>query len=40
MTKQMLRGLRVETKEEVENQIYKSFDEINVVPVVYNWGGI
>ena len=38
MTKQMLRGIRVTSKQELEERIYKYFDEINVEPVVYHWG--
>ena len=38
MTKQMLRGIRVSTKLELEERIYKYFDEINEDPVVYHWG--
>ncbi len=37
MTKQMLKGLRVKTKEELEQRIYTYFDEINAEPVVYHW---
>lgn len=37
MTRQMLRGIRVESKEELVSRIYKYFDEINEVPVVYHW---
>lgn len=37
MTKQMLRGIRVNSKEELEKRIYKYFDEINAEPVVYHW---
>lgn len=37
MTKQMLRGIRVDSKEELENRIYKYFDEINEEPVIYHW---
>ena len=37
MTKQMLKGIRVETKEELERRIYLYFDEINREPVVYHW---
>lgn len=37
MTKQMLRGIRVESKEELVTRIYKYFDEINETPVVYHW---
>ena len=38
MTKQMLRGIRVNSKSELEERIYKYFDEINEDPVVYHWG--
>lgn len=37
MTKQMLRGIRVKTKEELITRIYKYFDEINETPIVYHW---
>ena len=37
MTKQMLGGIRVETKKELEDRIYKYFDEINKEPVPYKW---
>lgn len=37
MTRQMLRGIRVESKEELISRIYKYFDEVNDVPVVYHW---
>lgn len=37
MTKQMLKGIRVETKEELERRIYLYFDEVNQEPVVYHW---
>lgn len=37
MTKQMLRGIRVKTKDELVSRIYKYFDEINETPVVYHW---
>lgn len=37
MTKQMLRGIRVKSKEELEQRIYQYFDEINADPVVYRW---
>ena len=37
MTKQMLRGIRVESKEELEHRIYLYFEEINREPVVYHW---
>ena len=37
MTKQMLRGIRVNTKQELEERIYQYFEEINREPVVYHW---
>ena len=37
MSHQMLRGIRVESKEELSDRIYKYFDEINKVPVVHHW---
>lgn len=37
MTKQMLKGIRVNTKQELEDRIYKYFDEVNTDPVVYHW---
>lgn len=37
MTRQMLRGIRVDSKEELTERIYKYFDEVNAVPVVYHW---
>ena len=37
MTRQMLRGIRVNTKEELEERIYKYFDEVNREPVIYRW---
>lgn len=37
MTKQMLKNIRVKTKEELITRIYKYFDEINETPVVYHW---
>ena len=37
MTKQMLRGIRVNTKQELAERIYKYFDEVNREPVVYHW---
>ena len=37
MTHQMLRGIRVESKEELAEHIYKYFYEINKVPVVHRW---
>ena len=37
MTKQMLRGIRVKSKQELIDRIYQYFDEINKEPVVYHW---
>lgn len=37
MTRQMLKGIRVKSKEELEQRIYKYFEEINAEPVVYHW---
>ena len=37
MTKQMLRGIRVNSKEELAERIYLYFDEVNAEPVVYHW---
>lgn len=37
MTKQMLRGIRVNTKEELTERIYMYFDEVNRDPVIYHW---
>lgn len=37
MTKQMLKGIRVNTKAELSQRIYLYFDEINADPVVYHW---
>ena len=37
MTKQMLRGIRVKSKEELVSRIYQYFEEINKEPVVYHW---
>lgn len=37
MTKQMLRGIRVKSKEELKERIYLYFDEINEEPVVFHW---
>ena len=37
LTKQMLNGIRVSSKEELEERIYRYFDEINKVPVPYHW---
>lgn len=37
MTHQMLRGIRVQSKEELSARIYKYFDEVNETPVVHHW---
>ncbi|MCI5712430.1 MAG: IS630 family transposase [Lachnospiraceae bacterium] len=37
MTRQMLRGIRVSSKQELVNRIYQYFDEVNENPVVYHW---
>jgi len=37
MTRQMLRGIRVSSKEELAVRIYQYFDEINAEPVVFRW---
>lgn len=37
LTKQMLNGIRVSSKEELESRIYQYFAEINEVPVSYHW---
>ncbi len=37
LTKQMLSGIRVTSKEELEERIYQYFTEINKVPVPYHW---
>jgi len=37
MTRQMLTGIRVDSKEELSERIYKYFEEINAVPVPYKW---
>lgn len=37
MTRQMLRGIRVKSKEELINRMYKYFDEANEEPVIFHW---
>lgn len=37
MTKQMLKGIRVKSRQELEDRIYQYFDEINKEPVVFHW---
>lgn len=37
MTRQMLRGIRVKSKEELVNRMYKYFDEVNEEPIIFHW---
>lgn len=37
MARQMLRGIRVSSKQELVDRIYKYFDEVNETPIVYHW---
>ena len=37
LTRQSLKGIRVKTKEELEERIYKYFEEVNADPEVYHW---
>ena len=37
LTRQSLKGIRVKTKEELVERIYKYFEEVNADPVVYRW---
>ena len=37
MTRQMLRGIRVKSKVELTNRIYRYFAEINEEPIVFHW---
>jgi transposase len=37
MTRQTLGGIRVESKEELKERIYRYFEEVNREPVVYRW---
>ena len=37
MTHQMLRGIRVKSRQELSERIYKYFDEVNKVPIVHRW---
>ena len=37
MTRQMLRGIRVKTKDELTQRIYQYFNEANEEPVVFHW---
>ena len=33
----MLRGIRVDSKQELIDRIYQYFDEVNKEPVIYHW---
>ena len=37
LTRQMLKGIRVKTKDELVERIYRYFDEVNEDPIVYHW---
>lgn len=37
LTKQMLKGIRVNSKEELKSRIYQYFEEVNQEPVIYHW---
>jgi hypothetical protein len=37
MARVFLRGIRVKTKDELVQRIYKYFEEVNSEPVVYRW---
>ena len=37
MTKQMLKGIRVKSREELVQRIYTYFDEIKAEPIVFHW---
>ena len=37
MTKQMLKGIRVKSKDELAHRIYLYFEEVNREPVVFHW---
>ena len=37
MTRQILTGIRIESKDELKERIYQYFDEINAIPVPYKW---
>lgn len=37
LTKQCLKGIRVESKEELSDRIYKYMEQVNESPVVYHW---
>ena len=33
----MLKGIRVNSKEELKSRIYRYFEEVNQEPVIYHW---
>lgn len=37
MTRQVLRGIRVKSKEELGNRLLQYIDEVNKMPIVYRW---
>ena len=37
MTKQMLKGIKVESKEELKRRIYLYFEEVSRESIVYDW---
>lgn len=37
LTKQCLKGIRVESKQELSNRIYQYMEQVNDAPVVYHW---
>ena len=37
MTRQLLKGIRVKSKDELKQRILKYFDEENLKPVVFKW---
>ena len=37
MTRQMLRGIRVKSKEDLTKRIYLYFEEVNAEPVIFHW---
>ena len=37
LTRQMLRGIRVKSKQELADRIYRYFEEVNQEPVIFHW---
>jgi len=37
MTRTMLRGIRVATKQELVDRIHQYFAELNAAPVIFRW---